>query len=177
MRGCSPGETQHRNPKAAQFRSREPYFPGLCSPSEDHDTQSLLRKEMFVTIRRYSPKNGAITKASLDLLRRQIHDQFIPTAQGIPGFCGYYVINVDNRELITLSIYETLDGSKECTRCSAEYTLRNPLIYELGRPEVTEGEILTSAHAQADGAGEAAATALALWYEESRAMLLSASER
>jgi hypothetical protein len=138
-----------------------------------------LRKKMFVTIRRYSPKNGAITRPSLDLLRRQIHDEFIPTAQGIPGFRGYYVINVDNRELITLSIYETLDGSSECTRCAAEYTLRNPLVYELGRPEVTEGEVLTSAHAQglANGAGEAAATALALWYEESRGILLTASER
>ena len=56
---------------------------------------------MFVTIRRYSPKNGAITKASLELLRRQIHDEFIPKAETIPGFRGYYVVNVENRELIT----------------------------------------------------------------------------
>lgn len=134
---------------------------------------------MFVTLRRYSPKNGAITKASLELLRRQIHDDFIPKAESIPGFCGYYVVNVENRELITLSIYETLDGSTECTRCAAEYTIRNPLIYELGRPEVTEGEVLTSAPPQPSqiGAGEAAATALALWYEESRGILLTASER
>jgi hypothetical protein len=134
---------------------------------------------MFVTIRRYSPKNGAITKASLDLLRRQIHEQFVPTVQTIPGFRGYYVINVENRELLTLSIYDTLEGSSECTRSAAEYTLRNPLMYELGRPEVTEGEVLTSDVAQSspNGAGEAAATALALWYQESRGMLLTASER
>ena len=134
---------------------------------------------MFVTIRRYSPKNGAITRASLELLRRQIHDDFIPKAESIPGFCGYYVVNVENRELITLSIYETVDGSTECTRCAAEYTLRNPLIYELGRPEITEGEVLTSASVQPpqNGAGAAASTALALWYEESRGILLSASER
>jgi hypothetical protein len=138
-----------------------------------------LGKKMFVTLRRYSPKNGAITKASLELLRRQIHDDFIPKAESIPGFCGYYVVNVENRELLTLSIYETPEGSLECTRCAAEYTLRNPLIYELGRPEVTEGEVLTSAPVQPSlqGAGEAAATALALWYEESRGILLSASER
>jgi hypothetical protein len=138
-----------------------------------------LGKKMFVTIRRYSPKNGAITRASLELLRRQIHDDFIPKAESIPGFCGYYVVNVENRELITLSIYETVDGSTECTRCAAEYTLRNPLIYELGRPEITEGEVLTSASVQPpqNVAGAAAATALALWYEESRGILLSASER
>ena len=133
---------------------------------------------MFVTIRRYSPKNGAINKASLELLRRQIHDQFLPVVQEIPGFHGYYVLNVDNRELMTLTLCETAEGSAESARCAAEYTLRNPLIYELGRPEVTEGEVLTAAEAmpRQDPTAEAAAAALALWYEESRGMLLTASK-
>jgi hypothetical protein len=133
---------------------------------------------MFVTLRRYSPKNGAITKASLDLLRRQIHDEFIPKAQSIVGFRGYYLVNVQNTELLTISIYDTAEGAAECTRCAADYTLRNPLMYELGRPEVTEGEVLAAAAAASAGeVGQAAATALALWYEESRGMLLTASER
>jgi hypothetical protein len=134
---------------------------------------------MFVTIRRYSPKNGAINKASLELLRRQIHDEFLPVIQQIPGFRGYYVVNVDNRELMTLTLCDTPEGSAESARCAAEYTLRNPLVYELGRPEITDGEVLTSAETvtQPPLAGNAAATALALWYEESRAMLLTASER
>ena len=102
---------------------------------------------MFVTIRRYSPKNGAINKASMELLRRQIHDEFLPVIQQVQGFRGYYVLNVDNRELMTLSFCETLDGAAETTRCAAEYTLRNPLIYELGRPETIEGEVLTAATA------------------------------
>jgi hypothetical protein len=134
---------------------------------------------MFVTLRRYSPKNGAVTKASLELLRRQIHDEFLPQAQSISGFRGYYLVNVENKELLTISIYDTAEGAAECGRCAAEYTLRNPLVYELGRPEVTEGEVLTSGILpdSGDEAGQAAATALALWYEESRAMLLTASER
>lgn len=141
---------------------------------------------MFVTIRRYSPKNGAINKASLQLLRRQLHDEFLPIIQKIPGFRGYYVLNVDNRELMTLSFCATVEGSAESTRCAAEYTLRNPLIFELGRPEVTQGEVLTYADVSleiaeelsngSDG-GQAAATALALWFQESRGMLLAASER
>ena len=40
----------------------------MCRVSEEH---------MFVTIRRYSPKNGSINKASLELLRRQRVDQFL----------------------------------------------------------------------------------------------------
>jgi hypothetical protein len=144
---------------------------------------------MFVTIRRYSPKNGAVNKASLELLRRQIHDEFLPTIQKIPGFRGYYVLNVANRELMTLSFCATVEGAAESTRCAAEYTLRNPLVFELGRPEVTEGEVLTYADVSLEIAevlgnggnggdgGRAAATALALWFEESRGMLLPASER
>ncbi|HET6778358.1 MAG TPA: hypothetical protein VFH26_05680 [Gemmatimonadales bacterium] len=134
---------------------------------------------MFVTIRKYSPKNGAINKASLEVLRRQIQEDFIPIIQQIPGFRGYYVVNIENRELITLSLCESAEASEASTRCAADYTLRNPLMYELGRPEVTQGEVLTCAQPgalMAEG-GEAAAMALALWYQESRGMLLTASER
>jgi len=138
---------------------------------------------MFVTIRRYSPKNGAVNKASLQLLRRQLHDEFLPLLQQIPGFVGYYVLNVGDRELITLSFCEAKEGSAESNRCAAEYTFRNPLVFELGRPEVTVGEVLTFAEearqtaSQSSPDGGAAAAALALWFEESKSMLLSASER
>jgi hypothetical protein len=138
---------------------------------------------MVVTIRRYSPKNGAVNKASLELLRRQLHDEFVPTLRKITGFAGYYVLNVGDRELVTLSFCESKEGSVESSRCSAEYTVRNPLVYELGRPEVIEGEVLTSSQTSADVATKptngtgAAEAALALWFRESRSMLLAASER
>ena len=138
---------------------------------------------MFVTIRRYSPQNGAINKASLEVLRRQLRDEFLPSLRKISGFTGYYVLNVGDRELVTLSLSESREGSVESSRCSAEYTFRNPLVYELGRPEVIEGEVLTSSHSASEttvkptnGTG-AAEAALALWFQESRRMLLAASER
>jgi len=138
----------------------------------------VLEEEMYVTIRRYSPKNGAINRASLALLRRQIQDEFLPIVQQVPGFGGYYVLSVNNRELITLSFCETPESLAESTRCAAEYTRRNPLVFELGQPEITEAEVLTSAESpsRAGPAGDAAAVALALWLEESRGMLLPASE-
>lgn len=138
---------------------------------------------MFVTIRRYSPKNGAINRASLDLLRRQLRDEFVPTLRKVSGFAGYYVLSVGDRELITLSFCETKEGAVESNRCSAEYTLRNPLVYELGRPEVTECEVLASSQPPAETATKsasgtgAAEAALALWFQESGSMLLTASER
>jgi hypothetical protein len=149
----------------------------LCSRTTSAPL-GALEVEMYVTIRRYSPKNGAINKASLELLRRQLKDEFLPVVQQIPGFRGYYVVSVDDRELMTLSLCETAEGIAESSRCAAEYTLRNPLMFELGKPEVTEGRVLTAAEsaASSDHADDAAATALALWLEESRTMLLSATK-
>lgn len=138
---------------------------------------------MFITIRRYSPKNGAINKASLELLRRQIQDEFFPIAQQVPGFRGYYVVSVADREVMTLSLCDHREGQAESSRCAADYTLRNPLIYELGQPEVTEGQVLAFAerlleiHPEGKNGDGAAATAFALWMDESRGMLLSESER
>ncbi|HYF38974.1 MAG TPA: hypothetical protein VD930_04735 [Gemmatimonadales bacterium] len=133
---------------------------------------------MFVTIRRYSPKNGAVNKASLELLRRQIQEDFLPLIKQIPGFRGYYLVNIDNREVVTLSLCDSEDACEAATRCAADYTLSNPLMYELGRPEVIQGQVLTFAEqppAATEG-GEAAAAALALWLRESRGMLLTASD-
>jgi hypothetical protein len=137
---------------------------------------------MFVTIRRYSPKNGAVNKASLELLRRQIQDEFLPIVQKLPGFKAYYVLNVANREVVTLSFCQTEEGRLESSRCASEYTFRNPLVYELGQPEVTESEVLTSAESAGEFAthtsqgGDAMAEAIALWLEESRGMLLTIPE-
>lgn len=127
---------------------------------------------MFVTIRRYSPKNGSINKASLELLRRQIQADFVPLIEQIPGFRAHYMISVDDRELMTLILGDTQEGVAEYGRHLADYTLRNPLIFELGRPEVTAGQVLSATESN-----DPATAALALWIEQSRGMLLSASER
>jgi hypothetical protein len=111
----------------------------------------------------------------MDLLRRQIQDQFLPIVQAVPGFRGYYVLNVNNQEVMMLSLCETDQAADECSRCLADYTLRNPLVYELGRPEVTEAQVLTHCDMPRDPGSEAedVAAAFALWLEESRGMLLS----
>jgi len=136
---------------------------------------------MFVTIRRYSPKNGAVNKASLDLLKRQIEEQFLPVIKAVPGFHAYYVLSVANREVITLSFCRTEEGLAESNRFASEYTSRNPLVYELGQPEVTECRVLTLAQSAGDSeegsrGAEAMAAAVALWLEESRGILLSIPE-
>jgi hypothetical protein len=141
---------------------------------------------MFVTIRRYSPKNGAANKASMELLRRQIQDEFLPVIQKVPGFKAYYVLNVANREVLTLTFCQTEEGTAHANRCASDYTLRNPLVYELGQPELTESQVLTCVESPQESppetmadpsqGGDAMAAAIALWLEESRGILLTIPE-
>lgn len=98
---------------------------------------------MFVTIRRYTPKDeGAMTTDATEKLRRQLQDTFLPLAQKIGGFHGYYAVNLDNRELVTISLYETREGASESNRRAADFTKQSPLPFEVGRPDVLEGEVI-----------------------------------
>lgn len=101
---------------------------------------------MYATIRRYTPK-GSVTPAALEQFRRQIHDEFIPLAQEINGFHGYYMLNVENRELLSISLFETEAGGAESTKRAGDYVRNTKLPLELGKPEVLQGEVLTFAEA------------------------------
>lgn len=102
---------------------------------------------MFATIRTYTPKPDSMTKANIDQLRRQLHDQFLPIAQKIDGFHGYYAVTVGTRQLITISVFENQKGGAESTRRAAEFVKQNPLPFDPGTPEVREGEVITYAEA------------------------------
>jgi predicted DNA-binding transcriptional regulator YafY len=101
---------------------------------------------VYATIRRYAAK-GNVTTATLEQFRRQLHDEFIPQVQGISGFHGYYVVNLENRELLSISLFETETGAAESTRKSAEWVRKARLPIEFGKPEILQGEVLTSVEA------------------------------
>ncbi|MGH7497423.1 MAG: hypothetical protein ACREL3_01060 [Gemmatimonadales bacterium] len=100
---------------------------------------------MFATIRTYTPKPNSMNTASMEQLRRQIHDQFLPMAQKIEGFHSYYAVNAGNRKLITVSVFETQKGCAESTRRAAEFIKKTPLPFDTGTPEVIEGDVITAA--------------------------------
>jgi len=95
---------------------------------------------MYATIRRYTPKTS--TSKDIDDLKRRIEEKFTPIVQEIRGFHTYGVVNVGNKELVSISIFEDRNGAAESTRKSAEFVQRDPLKDQLGKPEVLEGELL-----------------------------------
>ena len=96
---------------------------------------------MYATIRRYTPKT-APTKQNIDDLKRRIEENFVPINQEIRGFHSYAVLNVGDKELFSINIFENKEGAAESTRRAAEFIQKDPLKDQLSRPEVFEGELL-----------------------------------
>ena len=96
---------------------------------------------MYATIRRYTPKTAA-TKEAVDDLKRRIEGGFLPILQEVRGFHSYAAVNVDNKEIVTIGIFDDRNGAADSTRRAAEFVQKDPMKDQLGKPEVIEGEVL-----------------------------------
>ena len=96
---------------------------------------------MYATIRRYTPKTAA-TKQNIDDLKHRIEDGFLPIVSEVLGFHCYGALNVDNREIVTVSVFEDKTGATESTRRAEEFVKKDPMRDQLGSPEILEGEVL-----------------------------------
>ena len=96
---------------------------------------------MYATIRRYTAKTSTTNETIKDLKNR-IEEKFAPIVQEIRGFHTYGLVNVGNKELISISIFDDRNGASEATRRAAEFVQKDPLKDQLGKPEVLEGEVL-----------------------------------
>lgn len=96
---------------------------------------------MYAVLRRYTPKT-AVPKEAIDGLKQRIEQKFVPTISDIRGFHSYGVMNVGDKELVSISIFEDREGATESTRRSAEFVQKDPLKDQLSKPEVLEGDLL-----------------------------------
>ena len=96
---------------------------------------------MYATIRRYTPTTGS-SQQEVEDLKHRIEEGFLPIVQEVRGFHSYAAVNVDNREIVTISIFDDKNGAAESTRRAAEFVKKDPLKDRLGKPEVLEGELL-----------------------------------
>ena len=96
---------------------------------------------MYATIRRYTPKTPA-TQEAVDDLKHRIEGGFLPILQEVRGFHSYAAVNVGNKEIVTIGIFDDRNGAAESTRRAAEFVQKDPMKDQLGKPEVIEGELL-----------------------------------
>jgi hypothetical protein len=102
---------------------------------------------MYATIRRYTPKTGTLEPKALTDFKRRIEEGFAPTLQEVRGFHCYYVVNVGNKELLSIGLFDDKAGAVESTRKAAEFVKKDPLKDQLGTPEIREGEVLVQKEA------------------------------
>ncbi len=102
---------------------------------------------MYATIRRYTPKGGALTKTKVEELQQRIEKGFLPIVQEVPGFHCYYVLSPGDKEILTVSIFESQKSAKESNRRAADFVRNDPLKDLLGSPEVFEGDVLVTKEA------------------------------
>jgi hypothetical protein len=102
---------------------------------------------MYATIRRYTLRDASRGQKTISGLKQRIEEKFVPKAQEIPGFHCYYVLNANDRELVTISIFETAAGAQESTRRAAEFVRGDPAKDQMSTPDVVEGELIVSREA------------------------------
>jgi hypothetical protein len=102
---------------------------------------------MFAIIRRYTLKSGSLDRATIEDLKRQTEEKFAPVVQEIRGFHSYHMLNLGERELVTIGVFDDRTGATESTNRAAEFVKTLPFRDRLGSPEVMEGELLVSREA------------------------------
>jgi hypothetical protein len=102
---------------------------------------------MYATIRRYTVRDATTAHDTISSLKRRIEENFVPMIQDVQGFHCYYVLNANDRELVTISIFESAAGAQESTRRAAEFVRNDPSREMLDSPEVIEGDLLLSKEA------------------------------
>jgi hypothetical protein len=102
---------------------------------------------MYATIRRYTLQDATTAHETISSLKRRIEENFVPMIQDVQGFHCYYVLDANERELVTISIFESAAGAKESTRRAAEFMRGDPSRDMLSSPEVIEGDLLLSKEA------------------------------
>jgi hypothetical protein len=95
---------------------------------------------MYGIVRHYSPKK--VSSADITAFKRRIEENFVPIAQEIPGFHSYVVLNSGDKDLFSISVFESREGATESTRRAAQFVQQDPIKDQVGKPEVFEGEVL-----------------------------------
>jgi hypothetical protein len=101
---------------------------------------------MYAIIRRYTAK-ATIDPKTIDAFKHRLEDGFVPLAREIHGFHGYYAVNVGNKQLFTIGLFDDKAGAAESTRKAADFVKKDPLKDQLGSPEIFEGDLLVAKEA------------------------------
>ena len=94
---------------------------------------------MHATVRRYE---GVDQKRS-DELTKKVGESLIPRLSKLPGFSGYYLIEVGNGVMSSIGLFDTSTQAEESNRVAASWLREEKLETAFPNPpQVTGGEVI-----------------------------------
>jgi hypothetical protein len=94
---------------------------------------------MHTTIRRYKIGKGTAAEVA-----EKVEDGLAPQLKEIDGFSGYFVLDIGNDEVVSISVFADKAGTDESTKAAADWVPDALAEHEPTAPEVVEGEVLLS---------------------------------
>ncbi len=92
---------------------------------------------MYSSIRRYKVNPGAVSETAL-----RVNEGFLPIISEAPGFVSYYVLDVGNDTVASVSVFQDQAGAEESNRMATGWVKQNIASLFAGPPEITSGEVV-----------------------------------
>jgi hypothetical protein len=99
---------------------------------------------MYAVIRRYNSYEGMSDK-----IVRRVNEGFVPLISGMRGFVSYYLLDVGDGTIATVSVFEDRQGADESTQAASEWVRKNIANMIRTAPVIVTGHV--SAHAARGG--------------------------
>ena len=92
---------------------------------------------MYLSIRRGEANPGAAPE-----IARQVKDGFVPIISEVPGFKAYYMVDLGENMLATVSVFEDQAGAEESNRQAADWVKQNLAPLMASPLEIMTGEVV-----------------------------------
>jgi len=94
---------------------------------------------MYASMRQYTVGAG-----SIDSLMHRVDEEFAPAISQEPGFVSYFMLDLGDSEVQTISIFRDKTAADASNELAADYVRENLGEFRLARTSVTGGQILVS---------------------------------
>ncbi|HYU71478.1 MAG TPA: antibiotic biosynthesis monooxygenase [Ktedonobacteraceae bacterium] len=103
---------------------------------------------MYASIRKYY----IIPRTAEEFMQR-VQQGFVPLISQVKGFRAYYVLQVRDDEVISVSIFDSQAGAEESVQRAADWVAKNISSFIQGLPEISVGYVKIAQIARGRTAG------------------------
>lgn len=89
-----------------------------------------------------SVRRARLTPGSTDEAVRRVREGFAPIIKGMPGFVAYYVVDVGDGALVTVTVFADRASAEETNRVAADWAKRNLGQWMTSPLEFATGEVV-----------------------------------